>query len=53
MSDTIKNEDNSDVIAHGEETAESVVKMSNMLKKAAEPKQREKVLHHTAKVKSG
>lgn len=43
MSDMIKKEDNSGVIAHGEETAESVVKMDNMLKEAAEPKQNEKV----------
>lgn len=43
MWDTIKKEDNSDVIAHGEETAESVVNMDNMLKEAAEPKQSKKV----------
>lgn len=43
MSDMIKKKDNSDVIAHGEETTESVVKMDNMLKEAADPKQSEKV----------
>lgn len=43
MSDMIKKEENSDVIAHGEETTESVVKMDNVLKEAAEPKQSENV----------